>query len=502
MRISIQKNDVTGVRADVLVVNLFQGVTKPGGATGAVDAALGGALSREIAELKFEGKIGEMLTISTLGTLPATRVVVVGLGPKASFDVEAVRRVSGAVVRRFRNTGVQKIATVLHGAGTGGLSAVTAAQALAEGAWLANYQFHKHRTKPENEKAKIAELMIIEQDAAKVRQAGAAIAQAQSGVVGVELARDLVNEPASIAVPKHLVEHAKEIAALAPKRITLTVLNRAACAKKGMGAFLAVASGAGEEPYFIHLAYTPAKKSKKTVAVVGKGITFDSGGLQIKPDHAMATMKIDMAGAAAVLGLFRVLAERGADVAVHGIIAATENMPGPGAYKPGDVVRAMNGKTIEIGHTDAEGRVTLADSLSYAAALKPDMIVDLATLTGAAMVALGEEVTALMTNDAKLGERLKRAAAEAGERVWELPLVPEYRDLIKGTFGDIANSSSVRYGGAITAGLFLQEFTGEVPWAHLDIAGPAWAERENISYVPKGGTGVGVRTLLNLLERF
>lgn len=499
MKISIQKNDVIDVRADVLVVNLFQGVTKPSGATGVVDAALGGALSREIAELKFEGKLGEMLTLSTLGTLPATRVVVVGLGPKQSFDAEAVRRVSGAVICRFRNTGVQKIVTVLHGAGMGGLSAAVAAQALAEGAWLANYQFHKHRTPPKNEKAKLAELVIIEQDAAKVRQASPAIALARTAVVGVELARDLVNEPASIAVPKHLVEHAKEIAALAPKRITLSVLDRAACAKKGMGAFLAVASGAGEEPYFIHLVYTPAKKSKKTVAIVGKGVTFDSGGLQIKPDHAMSTMKLDMAGAAAVLGLFRVLAERGSDVTVHGIIAATENMPGPGAYKPGDVVRAMNGKTIEIGHTDAEGRVTLADSLSYAAALKPDMIVDLATLTGAAMVALGEEVTALMTNNVKLGERVKRAAAEAGERVWELPLVPEYRDLIKGTFGDVANSSSVRYGGAITAGLFLQEFVSDLPWVHLDIAGPAWAERENISYMPKGGTGFGVRTLLAFL---
>lgn len=501
MKILLRKADVTDVRADVLVVNLFQGAAKPSGAAAAVDAALGGALSREIAELKFEGKLGEMLTLSTLGTLPATRVVVAGLGPKAAFNAEAVRRVSGAVIRRFRNTGVGTIATVLHGAGTGGLTAAAAAQALAEGALLADYQFHKHRTPSKNEKAKLSALLIVEQDAAKLKQAGAAVARAHADVAGVELARDLVNEPASIAVPKHLVQHAREIAALAPKRIALTVLDRAACAKKGMNAFLAVASGAGEEPYFIHLAYTPPKKAKKTIAVVGKGITFDSGGLQIKPDHAMASMKIDMAGAAAVLGLFRVLAEQGSDVAVHGIIAATENMPGPRAYKPGDVVRALNGKTIEIGHTDAEGRVTLADSLSYAVDLKPDAIIDLATLTGAAMVALGEEVTALMTNDPKLGERVKRAAAEAGERVWELPLVPEYRDLIKGTVGDIANSSSVRYGGAITAGLFLQEFVGETPWVHLDIAGPAYAERDGISYMPKGGTGVGVRTLRAFLAR-
>ncbi len=500
MHIRLERKNIVDIRADLMVVNVFQGVTKIAGAAAALDKAMGGALAREIAELRFEGKPGEMLMLSTLGTLPATRVAVVGLGPKKSFDAETVRRVSGAVVRRFRNAGIRRIATVLHGAET--LKADVAAAALAEGALLADYQFVKHRTPQKEPKHVIAEIVVVETDAAKTRLAERGIALGRIAAEAAALARDLVNEPASIAVPKHLVAHAEEIAALAPSRITLEVLDRKQCAKKGMGAFLAVAQGAGEEPYFIHLCYKPARKARRTIALVGKGVTFDSGGLQIKPDHAMATMKLDMSGAAAVLGTFRALAETKPDVAVHGIIAATENMPGPRAYKPGDVVRAMNGTTIEIGHTDAEGRVTLADSLSFAAALKPDAIIDLATLTGAAMVALGEEVAALMTNDLKLGERVKNAAAASGERFWELPLVPEYRELIKGTFGDISNSGATRYGGAITAGLFLEAFVDKTPWVHLDIAGPAWAERENIPYMPKGGTGFGVRTMLKLLEQF
>lgn len=501
MRISVHKGDLLDVRADVLVVNLFQGVAAPGGGAGAADAALGGALGKEIADLAFEGRAGETLVLATLGTLPATRVALVGLGPKGAFSAETVRRVSASVVRRFRGGGVKRIATVLHGAGIGGLGAGEAAQALAEGASLADYQFKKHRAPEKGPKKGIEELVIVEREAAKARQAEAGVARGTLAAAAAMAARDLVNEPASICTPTHLAEHAALLAAPG-SRITTKVFGRAEAERRGMGAFLAVARGAGEEPRFIHLTYRPKGKARKRVALVGKGITFDSGGLQIKPDHGMASMKTDMAGAAAVLGVFAALPSLAPDVEVHGIIAATENMPGPLAYKPGDVVRALDGTTIEIGHTDAEGRVTLADALAYAAALRPDLIVDLATLTGAAMSALGEEIAALMANDAKVGERIKKAAAESGERVWELPLAPEYRDLVKGTAGDLSNSGSVRYGGAITAGLFLEHFVKGLPWAHLDIAGPAWAEREFAPYLQKGGTGFGVRTLLRFLQSF
>lgn len=436
--------------------------------------------------------------IPTHGLLPAKRLVLVGLGAKKNVAAEGVRRASAHLVRRFSKQGVTELTVVLPDI----LPAAVAAESLMEGMLLAQYRYSKYRTPAPDEKKDVETCTVLVADTARLRQAQAGAEAVATLVAGVTLARDLVNESASVATPKHLADTAKDIAKKFPTRVTVEILNRAQCAKLGMGAFLAVASGAHEEPYFIHLTYTPTRKAKKTVAVVGKGITFDSGGLQIKSDHGMQTMKCDMSGAAAVLGLFQVLPALKLPVKVHGIIAATENMPGPGAYKPGDVVRSMSGKTIEIGHTDAEGRVTLADALSFAVKLEPDAMIDLATLTGAAVVALGEEVAALMTNTPKLGEKVKQAAELSGERFWELPLVEEYRDLIKGTHGDVSNSGSTRYGGTITAGLFLREFVGDVPWVHLDIAGPAWAERDSIPYVPKGGTGFGIRTLVRFLEKF
>ncbi|TAL20541.1 leucyl aminopeptidase [Patescibacteria group bacterium] len=325
------------------------------------------------------------------------------------------------------------------------------------------------------------------------------IAEAELAVAATILARDLINEPASVATPEHLVEHARRIAK-ENKGVRLAVFDRAEAERRGMNAFLAVAAGASAEPYFIHLSYRPAN-AKRKIALVGKGVTFDSGGLQIKPGESMATMKCDMSGAAAVLGLFSVVSRLAPRAEVHGIIAATENMPGRHAYKPGDVARAMDGTSIEIGHTDAEGRVTLADSLAYAAKLKPDMIVDLATLTGSCMSALGEEIAGMMTNNPRLGERLRAASGESGEKIWELPLPTEYAASVKSDIADLKNVSSTRYGGAITAGLFLQHFVKDIPWAHLDIAGPAYAERETIPYVPKGGAGFGARTLLQLLKK-
>jgi leucyl aminopeptidase len=265
-----------------------------------------------------------------------------------------------------------------------------------------------------------------------------------------------------------------------------------------MGGLLGIARGSAEEPKFIHLTYSGGGK---TVALIGKGITFDTGGLSIKSAKGMETMKRDMAGAAAILGVFRVLAELKPNVNVVGLIAATENMPGSRAIKPGDIVRAMNGKTIEILNTDAEGRVILADALSYAAEkIKPNAVVDLATLTGACVVALGEEIAGLFSNNVALSTKLKDAAVKSGERVWELPLASEYRDMMKSTVADVANATATRYAGAITAALFLSEFVPEtLPWAHLDIAGPAYAEKRT-AMSAVGGTGFGVRTILTYLE--
>ena len=277
-------------------------------------------------------------------------------------------------------------------------------------------------------------------------------------------------------------------------------MDKSACDKAMIGAFLGIAQGSDHPPFFVHMSYRPTG-AKKHLALVGKAVTFDSGGISIKPAEAMYTMKLDMAGGAAVLGVFKILARLKPNVIVDGIFAACENMPSGKAIRPGDVVKAMNGTTIEVLHTDAEGRVTLADALSYAVKQKPDAIIDLATLTGACMVALGEEITGLMSNNPKLENKLLTAAATAGEKMWSLPLEKNYKRELKSEVADLRNIAG-RYGGALTAGLFLQEFVANIPWAHLDIAGPSFAERPINAYTGKGGTGAGVRTLLELLRSF
>jgi leucyl aminopeptidase len=278
------------------------------------------------------------------------------------------------------------------------------------------------------------------------------------------------------------------------------VLERADCKELGMGAYLGVAQGSIEPPKFIHLTYTPrGRRPRKRVALIGKGITFDSGGLDLKTADGMLRMKDDMSGAAAVLGVFQALPQLKPAVEVHGLIAATENMPSGTAQRPGDIVRAMNGLTIEIGNTDAEGRLTIADALAYAGqVIKPDELIDLATLTGAVVIALGPGVSGLMASQDGLASRVLTAAQSAGESMWRLPLHDEYRDGLKSDIADLNNVSSQRGGGAIVAGLFMRDFTGGIPWAHLDIAGTAFAEREH-ALGPKGGTGVGVRTVLGYL---
>jgi leucyl aminopeptidase len=300
-----------------------------------------------------------------------------------------------------------------------------------------------------------------------------------------------------VVTPAYLAKRAAEIARAGGLR--LKILERADCARLGMGAYLGVAQGSEQPPKFIHLTYTPKRRPRRRVAVIGKGITFDSGGLDLKPADGMVRMKDDMSGAAAVLGLFQALPKLKPPVEVHGLIAATENMPSGMAQRPGDIVKAMNGLTIEIGNTDAEGRLTLADALAYAAkVVKPDEMVDLATLTGAIVIALGLGVSGLFASDEALAGRLLIAAEAAGERLWRLPLHEEYKEGIKSDIADLNNISSQRGGGAIVAGLFMRDFTGGLPWAHLDIAGTAFTERE-LPLGPKGGTGVAVRTLLHYL---
>jgi leucyl aminopeptidase len=312
------------------------------------------------------------------------------------------------------------------------------------------------------------------------------------------LARDLVNEPASVSTPSYLAEQATKIARASGIKAEIFGLNKIKTAK--MAGLLAVAKGSVEEPRFIKLTYTPKGKAKKKIALVGKAVTFDSGGLSLKPPKSMETMKLDMSGGATVLAAMQVISQLKPQVQVTAYVPSTENMPSGTAQKPGDIIRYRNGKTVEVLNTDAEGRLILADALISAVEDKPDVIIDLATLTGACMVALGSQIAGMFCNNQELADALQTCGKESGEALWRMPLVKEYKDEIKSSVADIKNIGG-GHGGAIAAALFLEEFVGDVPWAHLDIAGPAFAERD-MPYTPKGGTGFGVRTLVRYVMSF
>jgi leucyl aminopeptidase len=500
MTIELLQQDLLSVPCDLLVVNLFQGVVKPAGATGIVDKALDGAISSLIEQDEFAGKLGQSFVFPTFGKIKAKKVAVIGLGDKKSFDADAIRKVGGYVVKIAERAHAKKIVTILHGAGIGGVDPKMSAQSLVEGMQLSAYRFHLYhgRLRASEKEKSIKSITICETD---VRAAKSAVEGIERGTVLAEatcFARDLVNHPSSHMSPADLVEAAKS---LVGNGVTLKVMDEAEMQRKKMSAALAVARGSEHPPFGVHLSYKP-RGAKKKIILVGKAVTFDSGGLSIKPADAMMTMKCDMGGAAAVLGAFKAIAALKPNVEVHGIFLAVENMPSGKAYRPGDVVTAMDGTTIEILNTDAEGRVTLADALSYAKTLEPDAIIDLATLTGACVVALGEEIAGVMTNDAKLGQRLLDASKEAGEPLWELPLFAPYMEHVKSKIADIKNIGARGQAGAISAAMFLKPFVGDTSWAHLDIAGPAYVEKETRPDIPYGGTGYGVRLLMKFLSRF
>lgn len=492
IKFSAQIGSVTDVVADALVVNIFQGEKKPGGATGAVDGALNGLLSQLIAEENFKGETGQTMLVHTQGKVPAKKVILVGLGKKEEFDLNAVRKVAASAAKKAEAVEAKKVASVLHGAGR--LDGQDCAQALVEGTILGCYKFTKYKSEDKG-RSGIKELAIVEKDEKKIGPIRRGISRGEIIAEATNYARDLINEPASVMTPSALVKEARKIAA--DTGLGCQVFDRNALKKMGMNAFLAVAQGSDQPPAMIKLSYRPRGRARKKVALVGKGVTFDSGGLDIKSAEAMLTMKDDMSGAAAVLAAMRALAKLKPDLEVIGILGATENMPGPKAYKQGDVLRAYNGKTIEVSNTDAEGRLVLADVLAYMDKAGVDEIIDIATLTGACIVALGNTVSGIMGNDQALIDRLIQIGNQAGEKLWQLPLFDEYKELLKSEVADIKNSGG-REAGASQGGIFLREFVGQRKWAHLDIAGPSYTEKERED-CPKGGTGAGVRIVLYYL---
>jgi leucyl aminopeptidase len=492
MNLALETRGPMDARADVLVLGRYADPTRPTPEMVALDKKLDGLLSTVLGTEKFEGKAGQVAHFYTGGRIPAGRVMVVGLGPKKSGDAESVRRAASTGARRARDLGAQSVAVFMP---PNGLPARARAQAIVEGGVLGTYRFDKYLKEKSN---KVLEsLAVVEPDRRQQLAAREGVRVGEAWAAATCLARDLVNEPANIVTPSSLVERAEELAQGAG--ISLRVLEREDCAKLEMGAYLGVAQGSQEPPKFIHLTYTPKGKPRRRVVVIGKGITFDSGGLDLKPAEGMLRMKDDMSGAAAVLGIFQALPHTRPPVEVHGLIAATENMPSGTAQRPGDIVRAMNGLTIEIGNTDAEGRLTIADALAYAAKeIEPDEMLDMATLTGAIVVALGQGVSGLFASHDGLASRVLAAAGAAGERMWRMPLHDEYKEGLKSDIADLNNISSQRGAGAIVAGLFMRDFTAGIPWAHLDIAGTAFAERDH-PLGPKGATGVAVRTVLGYL---
>ena len=489
--------NITEVPVGALVVNLFEGVETPGGGTGAVDRALDGAISALIADGEIKGKKGELTLIHTLGKLPPARVVVVGLGKQADFNAEVVRVVTASSSRYLRKLGVRQAATLAHGAGIGGLAPEASAQAMAEGAHLGLYTFKKYFSKDgdgDNGKT-LDELQIIEQDQAKLPALQAGIDRGRIVAEAVLLARDLVNEPASVMTPTRMAEVAQEMAQ--QQGLEIDVIDALRMEELGMGMLLAVARGSHQPPKMIVLRYAgDPDNADNNLGLVGKGITFDSGGISLKSAGGMWEMKGDMSGAAAVIGAMQAIAQLKPRINVTAIAPCTENMPGGSAQRPGDVIRAMNGKTAEVDNTDAEGRLILADALSYARTMDLKRLVDVATLTGAITVALGDQATGGFTNNQELYDMVAEAGNQAGERIWQLPMYPEYKEQIKSDIADVKNTGG-RGAGSITAALFLAEFSEDTPWVHLDIAGTFISHKEK-GYRVKGATGTPVRTLVNL----
>lgn len=458
------------------------------------DEALVDRLNRE----NFQGKKGQSFILMSAAKV----VVLLGTGQPKTLAVDNWRELAGQIIAYLRTYSVRDISLVASHWLKDNQDIKRLGQALAEGLTLANYQFNKYKKdNSEQIKVDIKTVSVYLSAREKISFAkgweyGQLLSQATI------LARDLVNEPASIMTPSFLAKEAIRVAG-ARGRVKVNILEKSDVKKLGMNAFMAIDRGSNELLKFIHLSYKPKGKVRDKIAIVGKGITFDSGGLNIKPWDGMYQMKNDMSGAATVIGLFSVLDKIQPQVEIHGIIAACENMPSGTAIKPGDVVFNMDGKSIEIAHTDAEGRVTLADALAYAQKQGIKKIVDIATLTGAVMMALGPNYAGLFANNKKLADSLLKYSELSGEKVWLLPLVEEYRDFNKSKIADIRNISSSKLGGAITAALFLQDFIKpDVAWAHLDIAAVSYAEEPFNSYTPIGGVGFGVRSLLEWLVNF
>jgi leucyl aminopeptidase len=494
MKISVATGKIENVKTDAAILPVFED-EKPGRTAERVDKALGGTIQKLIKRGDFKPKAGTVGLIYPEGKIAAERLILAGLGKRADVTLDRLRQAAGKAAPYARASGARNFAFVTDGLG---LDPQEAAQALTEGSVLGLYRFLKYKTNEENDRKKeVEEITFLTETASLVRAMQKGVSTGEVIAGSTAMARDMVSHPSADMTPTVIAGIARDIAK--KHKLRLQVLEKNRMQRLGMGALLGVASGSAQPPKFIVLEYRGGGK-KPFIALVGKTVTFDSGGISLKPPENMDRMKDDMSGGAAVLGAVRSAAALGLPLNIVGLLPATENMPGGSAYKPGDVLTTLSGQTIEIINTDAEGRLILSDALAYACTYKPAVIIDIATLTGACRVALGQEAIGMLGNDEKLKQKMREAGEKTGERVWEMPLWEGYYDLIKSDIADMKNTGG-RDGGMITAAALLSKFVQKYPWVHFDIAPTAWTEKDR-AYTPKGATGIGVRLLTQFLRDF
>jgi leucyl aminopeptidase len=495
---AIQERD-----ADAIIVNLFEGA-QPGGATKTVDELLGGAIRELIESGDFSGKTKQVAVLYPRGAIPARRVIVVGLGARDGFDAdpaETIRRAAARAIKKARALGASRVSSILHGAGAGGLSIEEAAQATAEGSLLGAYEYHGQKTgEPKEPKPQVLELVIFDEQNVSVAQQG--VDAALAIVSSVALTRDMINLPPNICTPSYMADVARKVADEVGLRVE--VLGREEMEALNMGALLGVAQGSDTPPRFIILEHNAGRAEElDTVVLAGKGVTFDTGGYSLKTYEGMGTMKCDMAGAAAVIGAMRAVAALNVPLHVVGLAPAADNMISGHAYRPQEVVTASNGVTIEIKSTDAEGRMLLADALVYAARFEPVAVVDIATLTGACVTALGKGIAAgLFSTDDTLRDALMAASKATAEKLWPMPLFPEYEKSLESQTADIRNNGK-RGSGVGSSATFLKHFVSYPAWAHVDMAGLALGAGNGHPYITeRSATGFGVRLLTEFVRRW
>ena len=495
MKCQVTVGDLTKEATEALVLGGYEDEPALPRAYRAVDKALGGQLRELRTSGEFSGKTQQSVLIHTRGALPAQRILLMGLGKKRDVTLDRVRQAMGTASKRIRQTGAQTFSAPPLGAEAVRAAASDVAQAMVEGALLGLYRFTHYQSDREESSKAMRAMTLLADDARRVSGMQTGVRRGEAGANATSFARDLCNHPANVMTPSRVAREARTIAK--DFGLKLTVLERKDQERLNMGGLLGVSRGSQEPSQFIVLEYAGGKKTERPVVLVGKTVTFDSGGISLKPAENMEQMKADMTGGAEVLGAVRAAAQLRLPLNVVGILPATENMPGGRAVKPGDVLRMLNGATVEVQNTDAEGRLILADGLAYATRFQPACIVDVATLTGACIVALGQFAIGMLGNHDALKAAFRDAGEQTGERVWEMPLWEEYFEQLKSDVADMRNIGG-RGGGMITAGMFLSRFVGTYPWVHLDIASTDWSASER-PCISKGPTAVGARLLVQFL---